>query len=109
MFATGLPPFLMVEKPDRYRVGEHPRDAVEREWEVFVRADEAESLCHVGSLSAPSADVAYERATRLFAWYATDIWLCPARDVHRYSTRTLDEQAEPVVLDSGTEERTREV
>lgn len=98
----------MVGKPDRYRVGDHPRDAVEREWEVFVREDESESLRHVGSISAPSADVAYEQATKLFAWYASDVWLCPARDVHRYSTHALDEQAEPVVLDSGTEERTHE-
>ena len=99
----------MVGTPDRYRVGEHPRDAVEREWEVFVREAESESLRHVGSVSTPSVDIAYEQATKLFGGDATDIWLCPARDVHRYSTYALDEGAEPVVLDPGTEERAHEL
>lgn len=98
----------MVEKPDRYRVGDEPRDDVELEWEVFVREGDDDPLRHVGSVSAPSADVAYERATKLFAWYADDIWLCPADAVRRYSTHTLDDDAEPTSLDSGEEERTYE-
>ena len=98
----------MVEKPDRYRVGEHPREAVEHEWEIFVREEERDPLRHVGSVSAPSADVAYEQATKLFAWYANDLWVCPARAVHRYTTHTLDDDAELVELGSGDEKRTHE-
>lgn len=99
----------MVDTPDRYRVREYPRDAMEHEWEVFVREVDTEPLRHVGSVSAHSADVAYEKATKLFAWYATDIWVCPARTVYRYTTETLDEQAEPVPLETGDEPRTREL
>lgn len=98
----------MVEKPDRYRVGEYPRDAVEDEWEIFIREDEANPLRHVGSVSAPSADVAYEQATKLFAWYASDVWVCPASALHRYSTHSLDDAAELVELSSEAEERTYE-
>ncbi|MFC6723075.1 Htur_1727 family rSAM-partnered candidate RiPP [Halobium palmae] len=98
----------MVQKPQRYRVGEYPRDAVEREWEVFVRDAEDDPLRHIGSISAPGVDIAYEQATKLFAWYSTDIWLCPADAVARYSTHTLDDRAEPVIPDSGTEDRTYE-
>ncbi|ADQ69014.1 phenylacetic acid degradation protein B [Halogeometricum borinquense DSM 11551] len=113
----------MVEKPDRYRVGEEPRtvderdssdgrenlgNAVEREWEVFVREDDDDALRHVGSVSAPSADIAYEQATKLFGWYANDIWVCPADAVCRYSTHTLDDDAERMTISSKDEERTHE-
>ncbi|WP_435129866.1 Htur_1727 family rSAM-partnered candidate RiPP [Halobaculum sp. D14] len=95
----------MVEKPERFRVGDQPRDAVEREWEVFVRDEESEPVRHVGSISAPSDDVAYERATKLFAWYAADVWLCPADAVSRYSTHALDDDAEPAAVATGEEDR----
>jgi rSAM-partnered protein len=98
----------MVEKQKRFRVGDQPREAVEREWEVFVRDATKKPLRHVGSISAPSAEVAYEQASKLFAWYATDVWLCPADAVSRYSTHTLDDHAEPVPLDTGGEERSYE-
>lgn len=97
----------MVEKPERSRVGEQPRGTDEPEWEVFVREDERESLRHVGSVSAPSADVAHEQATRLFAWYASDVWVCPAEAVRRYSTHALDEEAEPVSVDADGREEPR--
>jgi rSAM-partnered protein len=99
----------MVGKPERYRVGEHSRNAVEHEWEIFTREDESDSLTHIGSISAPSADVAYQQATKLFAWYASDIWVCPARAVYRYTTHELDDQAEPVTIGSGEEDRTHEL
>ncbi|MUV57397.1 rSAM-partnered protein, Htur_1727 family [Halogeometricum rufum] len=102
----------MVEKPDRHRVGDTPRGADDtggREWEVFVRGDDDDPLRHVGSVSAPSADVAHEQATKLFAWYADDLWLCPADAVRRYSTHDLDDDAEAVTLGTGDEERTHEL
>lgn len=98
----------MVEKSKRYRVGDQPRDAVEQEWEMFIRDDSGDPLQHAGSISAPTADVAHIQATKLFGWYATDIWLCPASDVRRYSTHTLDEQADSVNLDIDSEERSHE-
>jgi rSAM-partnered protein len=99
----------MVEKPNRSLVGERPRGAVDPEWEVFVRDDETTSLQHVGSVSAPSAAVAYEEAAKLFAWYATDVWICPAEEVRRYSTHSLDADAEQVSIDAGEEKRTHEL
>jgi rSAM-partnered protein len=98
----------MVEKPERNLVGEQPRGAVDPEWEVFVRDDETTSLRHVGSVSAPSAEIAHEEATKLFAWYATDVWICPAEEIRRYSTHSLDADAEPMSIDSGEEKRTHE-
>jgi rSAM-partnered protein len=97
----------MVEKSDRSPVGEQPRSAVDPEWEVFVRDDEPDPLRHVGSVSAPSAEVAHEEATRLFAWYATDLWVCPADAVRRYSTRSLGD-ADPASPDSEAETRAHE-
>jgi rSAM-partnered protein len=100
----------MVEKSDRHRVGDEPRDGTGgREWEVFVREDGDGPLRHVGSVSAPSADVAHEQATKLFGWYADDVWLCPADAVRRYSTHDLDDDAEAATLGTGDEERMHEV
>lgn len=63
-----------------------PRGATSREWEVFVREDTAEPLTHVGSVSAPSAAIAREQATSLFARTAVTLWLCPVDETHRYQT-----------------------
>ncbi|MHC3378162.1 Htur_1727 family rSAM-partnered candidate RiPP [Haloarcula sp. H-GB5] len=63
-----------------------PRGATSREWEVFVREDTADPLTHVGSVSAPSADIAREQAASLFARTAVTLWLCPADETHRYQT-----------------------
>ena len=76
----------------RHRVGDAPRDAVETEWEVFVREAEGAPLGHVGSVSAPSGAAAHERAATLFGDDAPDVWLCPADAVHRYSTHALDDR-----------------
>lgn len=84
----------MVEKEDRSRVGEAPRGDPTREWEVFVREDDEEPLRHVGSVSAPDAEVAREQSSRLFGWYADDLWLCPADEVRRFSTHDLDRAAD---------------
>ncbi|AGN02777.1 phenylacetic acid degradation protein B [Salinarchaeum sp. Harcht-Bsk1] len=82
----------MVETADRSRVGEEPRGDPTREWEVFVRENSDDPLRHVGSVSAPSAEVAHEQSSRLFAWYADDLWLCPADEVRRFSTHDLAEE-----------------
>ncbi|EMA32927.1 Htur_1727 family rSAM-partnered candidate RiPP [Haloarcula japonica] len=63
-----------------------PRGATSREWEVFVREDTADPLTHVGSVSAPSADIAREQAAALFARTAVTMWVCPADETHRYQS-----------------------
>jgi rSAM-partnered protein len=60
-----------------------PRATTGREWELFVREAADEPLRHVGSLTAPTRDVALEAATELFGWTAADVWLCPADEVER--------------------------
>jgi len=72
-----------------------PRGATSREWEVFAREDTADSLTHVGSVSAPSAEIAREQAASLFGRTAVSLWLCPADETHRYQT-------EAATLDTGT-------
>lgn len=98
----------MVAKAERFLVGEYPRSATEREWELFVREQEADPLRHVGSVTAPTAEIAHEQASKLFGWYATDIWVCPADEMHRFATHDLDADAEPATSDSGDEPRQRE-
>ncbi|KOX92056.1 hypothetical protein AMS69_16045 [Haloarcula rubripromontorii] len=63
-----------------------PRGATSREWEVFVREETADPLAHVGSVSAPSVDIAREQAASLFGRTAVTLWLCPADETHRYQT-----------------------
>ncbi|RKS83040.1 rSAM-partnered protein [Haloarcula quadrata] len=63
-----------------------PRGATSREWEVFVREDTADPLTHVGSVSAPSVDIAREQAASLFTRTAVTLWLCPADKTRRYQT-----------------------
>ncbi|MFC5278246.1 Htur_1727 family rSAM-partnered candidate RiPP [Halorubrum rubrum] len=105
----------MVEKAQR-SLDETPRRTRERRWEVFVRESESDPMRRVGTVAAPSAEVAHEEASRLFAWYARDVWLCPADETRRFSTYSLgdagtegddaagsgDESAEPRVRE-GTE------
>jgi len=83
----------MVEKANRSRVGEEPRGDPAREWEVFVREEQSEPLRHVGSVTAVDVGTARDQAARLFAWYADDLWLCPADAVHRFSTHALGDEA----------------
>lgn len=100
----------MVEKAHRGRVEETQRSPdEEREWELFVREDEGDPLKHVGSVTAPTADTAHEEASRLFAWYAEDMWICPADEVVRYSTSAIDDVDDAATPDDGTESRTHEL
>lgn len=98
----------MVEKSTHARVGDHARSATGIEWELFVRDDTGETLRHVGSVTAGSAADAYERATKLFGWYADDVWVCQATDVNRFSTHDLDDDREVVRTSDGSESRTYE-
>lgn len=73
----------MSERVERAR-STAPRATTGREWEVFVREDDAEPLTHAGSLTAPTREIAREQATQLLGWSATDVWLCPADEVERF-------------------------
>ncbi|WP_254763917.1 Htur_1727 family rSAM-partnered candidate RiPP [Natrinema marinum] len=83
----------MVEKARRSRVESDERGNPVPQWEVFVRNEAGNPLRHVGSVAAASATEAHEHASRLFGWYAEDVWLCPAESVERYSTRGLADAA----------------
>lgn len=61
-----------------------------REWEVFRRDAVDEPLVHVGSVTAPSAEVGHEQAATLFD-DAAGLWLCPADVVARFETATLEQ------------------
>lgn len=63
-----------------------PRGATSREWELFVSEDSDAPLSHVGSVSAPSADIAREQAAALFGDSAERLWLCPADETRRFQT-----------------------
>jgi len=80
----------MVEKTDRTGEPSGPRSADGRRFEVFVREEAADPLRHVGTVAAPTPDAAHEEASKLFAWYARDVWVCPASETHRYSAESLD-------------------
>ena len=84
----------MVEKTDRSENANGPRSADGRRFEVFVREEESDPLRHVGTVAAPTPDVAHEEASKLFAWYARDVWVCPAAEVSRYSAASLAGDAE---------------
>lgn len=68
-------------------------------FEVFVRDDPDEPLRHVGSVAADDAETAYERATRLFAWHADDVWVSPADAFTRFTTHDLADDADPAPTD----------
>ena len=68
---------------------DEPRGDETPEWEVFLRDDPAEPLRHAGSVSAPTASVAYDHASSLFGWAADTLWLCPAAEVARFTDRDL--------------------
>ncbi|WP_181690835.1 Htur_1727 family rSAM-partnered candidate RiPP [Natronomonas sp. LN261] len=79
------------------------------EFEVFVRSDGDDPMRHVGSVRADDADGAYELASRLFAWHANDVWICPSGDVARYTTHELADEASTVDRPvDGEEPRNRE-
>jgi len=82
----------MVEKTDRTGGSDGMRSADGRRFEVFVREREADPLRHVGTVTAPTPDAAHGEASKLFAWYARDVWVCPADETHRYSAGSLADE-----------------
>lgn len=54
------------------------------EWEVLVRPDGEDDVRRVGSVVADDASAAHELATRLYAWYAPEVWVVPAAAVVRF-------------------------
>ena len=66
-----------------------PRGDVTREWELFVRESAGDPLRHVGSVSAPSVEIAREQAAKLFAWTAETLWLCPADETRRFTAESV--------------------
>lgn len=100
-----------VAKAERYRI-DADVDSTERSddgevWEVFQRDDDGRPMRHVGRVRAEDADAAHEHASRLFAWYAPEVWVCPAAAVTRFSTAG-DVDDEPATPQSGDEQRTVE-
>ena len=104
----------MVEKTDRRENANGPRSADGRRFEVFVREAESDPLRHVGTVAAPTPDAAHEEASKLFAWYARDVWVCPAAEVSRYSAESLadeepdEESDEAAAADEADEARVHE-
>lgn len=86
----------MVEPTRRRRIEDGDRAPNGREWELFVRSDDDDPLRHVGSVRAEDVDRAYELASRLFAWHADDVWVCPSAEVTRYSSHDFAEEATAV-------------
>jgi len=84
---------------ERVAVAERARADDETAFEVFVRDDADDPLRHVGSVAAEDETTAYERATRLFAWHADDVWVAPAGAFGRFTTHDLDDEAEPAPSD----------
>ena len=79
----------MAERPDRGRIDDEKRAPAGREWEVFVREAGDDAMVHAGSVRARTAETAHDLAERLFAWCATDIWLCPADETRRFAAREM--------------------
>jgi len=86
----------MAEPTERRRIDDGDRAPNGREWELFVRSDSDDPMRHVGSVRAEDADDAYELASRLFAWHADDVWVCPSAEMARYTTHGLAEEATTV-------------
>lgn len=75
----------MSEQARRSTVAGRDRGTPTPQWEVFVRNESGAPMHHVGSVAASDGTAARERASRLFGWYAVDLWVCPAGAVERYS------------------------
>ncbi|EMA67762.1 hypothetical protein C461_08544 [Halorubrum aidingense JCM 13560] len=98
----------MVETTDRTGGSSGPRSADGRRFEVFVREAESDPLRHVGTVAAPTPDAAHEEASKLFAWYARDVWVCPAAETHRYSAESLADSDDASDRDSAADDTDRE-
>ncbi|QLC35339.1 rSAM-partnered protein (plasmid) [Halarchaeum sp. CBA1220] len=82
-----------MDETDRRRIDARSRSATSGEWEVFVRETTEAALQHVGSVTAPNADVAHEQATRLFGAELADVWVAPATAVTRFVADGVETEA----------------
>ncbi|WP_276301170.1 Htur_1727 family rSAM-partnered candidate RiPP [Halorussus lipolyticus] len=100
----------MVEKARRVEVEEGRPDA-DPEWEILARDEPGDPPRYVGTVRAEDAGEAHEEATRLFCWYAHEVWVCPTDEIRRFSAAEENEAVErpQAVPDSGSEERTHEL
>lgn len=99
----------MVEKARRAEVEESTSDPT---WEVFAREASGDPVRHVGALRAEDARDAHAEATRLFCWYADEVWVCPSAEVEKFSVAAADcsEGEESSVPEAtGDESRTYEL
>jgi rSAM-partnered protein len=80
-----------------------PRIDGSRQWEVFFRETDAEPMRHVGSVTAPAADIATEQATTLFDFAASSLWLCPTDEVRRIGGNDLASKGRQRPSDEGDE------
>ncbi|WP_187367321.1 Htur_1727 family rSAM-partnered candidate RiPP [Haloferax sp. KTX1] len=71
-----------------------PRIDGSRQWEVFYRDVPTEPMRHVGSVSAPSEDLATEQARTLFGDGDADLWLAPADEFLRLGGNDLAAKGE---------------
>ncbi|ELK55428.1 MULTISPECIES: Htur_1727 family rSAM-partnered candidate RiPP [Haloferax] len=71
-----------------------PRIDGSRQWEVFYRDVPTEPMRHVGSVSAPSEDLATEQARTLFGGGDADLWLAPADEFLRLGGNDLAAKGE---------------
>ncbi|MFC4450186.1 Htur_1727 family rSAM-partnered candidate RiPP [Halorussus aquaticus] len=97
----------MVEKARRAKVEESRPDA-DPAWEILARDEADDPPRYVGTVRAADAEAAHEEATRLFCWYAHEVWVCPAREIRKFSA-DAEEETELAVPESGTEGRTHEL
>ena len=103
-------PSGQIAKVERSRLEERVETAASGDagenWEVFQRDDDGRSMRYVGRVRATSASEAHQHASRLFAWYAPEVWVCPAAAIARFST--AGDGDEPATPPSGDEPRTIE-
>jgi rSAM-partnered protein len=85
--ATGTGARSTTDGASRTRVAA-PRADDEPEWELFLRETPGDPLHHAGSVTAPNADRAHERAAGLFP-AATTVWCCRAAEIARFTERDL--------------------
>ena len=62
------------------------------EWELFVREGVETPLRHVGSVTAPTPEIAHEHVVSLFGKSFRDVWVCKSSDVERFSTYSLENE-----------------
>lgn len=99
----------MSEQPIRQHIEAPSREDGSREWEIFIRPDQADPLRHAGSVTAPSADVAHEHASRLLTRDVQDVWVALADEMHRYSAYELASGDRLEQLESDLASQTRDV